>query len=102
MNYNGVNWLSKFLPTLLKFSKEDAEIYVIDNGSTDNSIELINKDFHEVKTIELKENLGFAGGYNEGLKQLDHQIKVELLKQELTSIFFFPLKILKIPLKMTC
>ena len=68
-----MNWLSKFLPTLLKFSKEDAEIYVIDNGSTDNSIELINKDFHEVKTIELKENLGFAGGYNEGLKQLDHQ-----------------------------
>ena len=70
MNYNGVNWLSKFLPTLLKFSKEDAEIYVIDNGSTDNSIELINKDFHEVKTIELKEILGFAGGYNEGLRQL--------------------------------
>ena len=46
---------------------------MIDNGSTDNSVPLIKEKFNEIKLVTLKENLGFAGGYNEGLKQLNHK-----------------------------
>lgn len=73
LNWNGKNWLEKFLPTVLQYSK-DAEIYVIDNASTDDSVEFLKKHFPEVKIVINKENYGFAGGYNEGLKQIDAEI----------------------------
>ena len=50
-------------------SKKDAKIYVIDNGSNDNSVNFLKSSFTEVNIIELPNNLGFAGGYNEGLKK---------------------------------
>lgn len=37
LNWNGKNWLEKFLPSVVKYS-QDAEIFVIDNASTDDSI----------------------------------------------------------------
>ncbi len=46
---------------------------MIDNGSNDNSVQLIKEKFTKIKLVILKENLGFAGGYNEGLKQLNHE-----------------------------
>jgi len=52
-------------------SKKDAKIYVIDNGSNDNSVNFLKSSFTELNIIELPENLGFAGGYNEGLKKID-------------------------------
>ena len=49
LNYNGELWLKKFLPNVIQHSKE-ADIYIIDNGSTDKSIELLNrKDFQIYK-----------------------------------------------------
>ena len=52
-------------------SKKDAKIYVIDNGSNDNSVNFLKSSFTEINVIELTNNLGFAGGYNEGLKKID-------------------------------
>ncbi len=72
MNYNGENWLRKFLPIFIKFSSDISEVVVIDNGSTDQSIQLLESDFKDVKVVTLETNLGFAGGYNEGLKELKH------------------------------
>lgn len=46
-------------------------MYVIDNASTDDSLDAINAISDRVLTIRLEENLGFAGGYNEGLKDID-------------------------------
>ncbi|MCK4853309.1 MAG: glycosyltransferase family 2 protein [Bacteroidales bacterium] len=72
LNWNGVHFLGKFLPPLIKFTDQDlAEIWVADNGSTDASLELLRKDFPIVKTIELGENYGFAEGYNRALDQID-------------------------------
>lgn len=45
-----------------------AEILVVDNGSTDNSLQLIKSQYPEVKVIENKKNLGFATGNNIGIK----------------------------------
>ncbi len=55
------------------YSKE-AEIYVIDNASTDDSVLFLKEHFSEVKIVINKENYGFAGGYNEGLKQINAEI----------------------------
>lgn len=69
LNYNGQSWLSKFLPSVLEYSKDD-QVYVIDNQSTDDSISFLKENFPEVKIIQNSSNSGFAGGYNEGLKQI--------------------------------
>ncbi|MGL6126352.1 glycosyltransferase family 2 protein, partial [Chryseobacterium artocarpi] len=72
LNWNGKNWLEKFLPGVVQFS-QDADIYVIDNFSTDDSIEFLNTHFPTVKVIKNNENYGFAGGYNEGLKGIKNE-----------------------------
>ncbi|MCT4582076.1 MAG: glycosyltransferase family 2 protein [Flavobacteriales bacterium] len=70
LNYNGKQWLEKFLPTVVSKSKE-AEIVVIDNASTDDSITFLKQFFPKIQLVINKENHGFAGGYNEGLKSLE-------------------------------
>lgn len=72
LNWNGKSWLEKFLPGVVQFS-QDADIYVIDNLSTDDSIAFLQNNFPSVKIIKNDKNYGFAGGYNEGLKQIDHE-----------------------------
>lgn len=73
LNWNGRELLEKFLPTVIKYS-EIAKIYIIDNASTDDSVEFVKKTFPSVEIIEHQENLGFAGGYNEGLKSIKEPI----------------------------
>lgn len=70
LNWNGKNWLQKFLSGVVRFS-DDAEIYVIDNHSTDDSVEFLKQKFPSVKIIINDKNYGFAGGYNEGLKKIN-------------------------------
>jgi GT2 family glycosyltransferase len=72
------NWLEKFLPSVVQFS-QNADIYVIDNLSTDDSIAFLNLHFPSVKIIRNNKNYGFAGGYNEGLKKLIMNITVFLI-----------------------
>lgn len=70
LNWNGKNWLEKFLPQVVRFSK-NADIYVIDNLSTDNSAAFLETHFPSVGIIRNNKNYGFAGGYNEGLKKIN-------------------------------
>lgn len=73
LNWNGKNWLEKFLPSVIRYSP-DAEIFVIDNASTDDSVQFLNNNFHSVKIIQNQSNSGFAAGYNEGLKSINADI----------------------------
>ncbi len=73
MNWNGKSWLDKFLPKVIEHSR-NAEIYVIDNASTDDSVDFLKQNFPSVKIVFNKENRGFAGGYNDGLKNIDAEI----------------------------
>lgn len=66
LNYNGLALLKTFLPSVVENSVE-ADLFLIDNGSTDTSLEWVNTHYPEVECIALPENLGYAGGYNEGL-----------------------------------
>ncbi|MCK4419552.1 glycosyltransferase family 2 protein [Candidatus Aerophobetes bacterium] len=45
------------------------EVIVVDNGSSDNSVKMIRKEFPQVKLIENRENLGFARANNQAIKQ---------------------------------
>ena len=69
LNWNGKALLEKFLPKVIAYS-ENAKIYVIDNASTDNSAEWLIKNHSKITLIQLTENLGYAGGYQEGLQQI--------------------------------
>lgn len=73
LNWNGKKWLEKFLPNVVEHS-QNAEVYVIDNGSTDDSNDFLQTNFPSVKIIKNDKNYGFAGGYNEGLKKIDAEI----------------------------
>jgi len=77
LNWNGKDWLKKFLPTVLRYST-DATIFVADNGSTDDSKSFLTQEFPTVKVIKNKENLGFAGGYNKVLSQINAEYYVLL------------------------
>lgn len=73
LNWNGKHWLEKFLPTVTEHS-EGAQVYLIDNASTDDSVAFVEKYFPTVKVIKNKTNSGFAQGYNEGLASVKEDI----------------------------
>ncbi len=77
LNYNGEDYLSTFLPPVLAHSKK-AQLIVADNASTDGSVNLLKSDFPMVQLIELEQNFGFAGGYNEALKEAEAEYFVLL------------------------
>ena len=68
LNWNGAAMLRKYLPSVVKYSGE-AEVVVADNGSTDNSLEVLREEFPTVKTICFDQNYGFAEGYNKAIAQ---------------------------------
>jgi GT2 family glycosyltransferase len=77
LNYNGRNFLKQFLPSVLAYSA-DSEIIVADNASTDDSLAVLKTDFPSVRIVALEQNHGFAGGYNEALKQIEAEYYVLL------------------------
>lgn len=71
LNWNGKKFLEKFLPNVIRYSSNDADIIVADNASTDDSIEYLKINFPQIKIIENKQNGGFAKGYNDALKKVE-------------------------------
>ena len=69
LNWNGAKLLEQFLPSVVAYSDE-ANIYVADNASTDNSIAVIKEQFPSVKIIQNEGNFGFAMGYNVALQTI--------------------------------
>ena len=74
LNWNGKKLLEQFLPSVVNFSLSQAEVYVADNASTDDSIAYIKEFYPTVKIIENKENGGYAKGYNDALLSIDADI----------------------------
>jgi GT2 family glycosyltransferase len=71
LNWNGQKFLEQFLPALIRFSPEYAEIIIADNASTDNSIQFLKTHFPSLRIIQNSENGGFSKGYNDALQQID-------------------------------
>lgn len=70
LNWNGAKLLEQFLPFVVRYS-EEATVYVVDNASTDSSVEIITTQFPSVKIIQNDGNYGFATGYNVALQQVE-------------------------------
>jgi len=72
LNWNGIKWIQKFLPTIIEKSNE-ANIYIADNASNDESVDFVNNNYPSVKIIQNSSNEGYAKGYNDALKKLDEK-----------------------------
>ena len=70
LNFNGRGFLEKFLPEVI-LNTPEGKIYVADNGSADDSVQLVEEKFPQVTIIQWANNLGYAGGYNFALKQIE-------------------------------
>jgi GT2 family glycosyltransferase len=73
LNWNGKELLNTFLPSVLYYSG-DAQIYVADNASIDDSVTFLNANFPEVKIIQNTTNAGYAKGYNDALQQVEEPL----------------------------
>ena len=70
LNWNGAKLLRRYMPSVLEGTDPAiADIIVADNGSTDDSVELLEREYPQVKVLPLGENLGFAEGYNRAIGQ---------------------------------
>jgi riboflavin kinase/FMN adenylyltransferase len=77
LNYNTRRHLEQFLPSVVANSG-GARVIVADNGSPDDSLEFLRKNYPDVEVIDLQQNYGFAEGYNQALKQVKADIYVIL------------------------
>lgn len=77
-NWNGAQHLPTCLDSLRRQTYPHVEVIVVDNNSDDGSLGLLEKEYPDVKAIPLKENRGYAGGVNAGIRQAQGEILVVL------------------------
>lgn len=69
LNWNGKEILKKCLDSLLKLTDyPNYKVIVVDNGSSDNSVEFVKNNYKNVDILALDKNYGFSGGNNKGIK----------------------------------
>lgn len=81
LNWNGRDLLAEGIPSIERAVKADGrphEILVVDNGSTDGSLEYLRRFHPDVRVLALPRNLGFAEGSNEGVRAARHDVVVLL------------------------
>ena len=79
LNWNGAELLRRYLPTVIEGTDYAiADIIVVDNGSTDKSLHVLQQDFPQLRVLSFKENLGFAQGYNVALAEVQYPYTVLL------------------------
>ncbi len=78
LNYNGKNYLQRFLPSVLASTYTNYSVVVADNASTDGSVAYVTEYFPQIVVLQNTQNDGFAGGYNWALKQVEAEYYVLL------------------------
>lgn len=79
LNWNGAALMRRYLPSVLENTPADcADVIVADNGSTDDSLDVLRSEFPTVQVIELDKNYGFADGYNRAISRVEHPYVVLL------------------------
>ena len=70
LNWNGAKLLRRYLPTVIEGTDAAvADVIVADNGSTDESLQVLEQEFPQVQVLKFDKNHGFAGGYNLAIGQ---------------------------------
>jgi hypothetical protein len=70
LSHNGLRWLKRCLPSLISSAAPHVGIFVVDNGSTDGSLEYVRSHFPQFRILRLERNLGFAKAYDEAIHQV--------------------------------
>ncbi len=79
LNWNGKKYLEKFLPSIVKHSnKEGYKIFLVDNGSDDDSLPWTTEHFSDIELIKFHKNYGFALGYAKALQQIESEYYILL------------------------
>ncbi len=79
LNWNGEKFLEQFMPSVTtNTTAPNTEIWVADNGSTDNSIKFLQQNYPNVHTLLFDKNYGFTGGYNRALAKIEAEYFVLL------------------------
>ena len=78
LNWNGKDLLERFLPSICKYNSDLANIIVVDNASSDDSVTFLNTEYPEIETIEFDKNYGFAEGYNKAMEMVNYPYVVLL------------------------
>ncbi|MGB3592408.1 MAG: glycosyltransferase family 2 protein [Nonlabens sp.] len=73
LNWNGLEHLKRYLPSVVANSPGH-KIYLVDNNSMDESIKWVTVNYTEVDILVLKENSGYAGGYNQAMNSVKEEI----------------------------
>ena len=86
--------MRRFLPSVIAGCAGEGEVIVADNGSTDDSLEMLRTEFPEVRFLPLDRNYGFAEGYNQAFRQLEGYEYLLLLNSdvECTNGWLRPLR----------
>lgn len=71
LNWNGKKWLEAFLPSVATTTYPNVEIWIVDNGSTDDSVGFVKSMYPQFKILELGYNYGFTEGNNRALPYID-------------------------------
>ncbi len=91
LNWNGRRFLEQFLPSVVNYSF-GAEVIIADNASSDDSLSFLKKEYPQLRLIINSQNSGYAGGYNEALRQIDAEYYVLLNSDiEVTPNWVMPL-----------
>ncbi len=72
-HWNGIEILEPCLRSLEASRYDNLKIVVVDNASSDDSVTFVHREFPDVEVIENSENLGFAGGCNVGLREIESE-----------------------------
>ena len=92
LNWNGASMMRRYLPSVLQHSRGEAVVYVADNASTDDSVDMLRTEFPDCRIIQLEKNWGFAEGYNKALAEVEAEYYVLLNSDvEVTSHWLTPL-----------
>lgn len=115
LNHNGLSYLKRTIDSILKIDYPNYEIIVVDNGSTDNSVEYI-ESLGSVRLVRNNINLGFSQGKNIAISQArgeyilsidndiliaDHQILKKLLKIYSDKVAFIQVPLIDVDSKTT-
>ncbi len=85
-NYNGLKFLYDCIDCLKKQSTKDFRILVVDNASSDKSVEWLKEN--NIDTLVLDKNYGFAGGVNAGIKEVDTAYTILLNNDTKADIYY--------------
>jgi GT2 family glycosyltransferase len=71
LNFNGKRWLRDCFSSLRTMSYPNFEVYLVDNASTDDSVEYTRREFPWVEVIRHDRNYGFCDGYNRAIRMIN-------------------------------